>query len=72
MKKTLLIGFTTAIMGIITYPLFDFILNKFFTKEEFTYSIQQHLISPIIFGIILSIVLYFPLREPSNNKKSKK
>ena len=63
---TLFLAITTSIFGMILYPLFDYLLAKFITHSTFVYSVEQHIISPIIFGFVVSIVLYF-----INNKKDK-
>lgn len=57
----------TSIMGMILYPLFDYLLCKFITHSQFTYSVHQHIIEPIIFGFIVAIVLELPFL----NKKDK-
>lgn len=54
-KYMLIESITISIFGIILYPLFDFILCKFFTNSTFTYSIFDHIISPIMFGFIIGI-----------------
>ena len=59
---------TTAIMGIIIWPLFDLILCKFITNSKFVYSIHNHIIQPIIFGIIISIVFWVSEKHSKKNK----
>ena len=47
----------TAIAGIIIWPLFDWILCSWITKTPFIYSVHEHIIQPVIFGAIVSIVV---------------
>lgn len=47
-----------SLAGIILYPLFDFLLCKFITNSEFTYSIFNHIIEPIIFGVVFGMVVW--------------
>ncbi len=66
MLYALVYGATTAIMGIILYPLFDLILCKFITNSNFVYSAHQHITQPVLFGFFMGIVLTF-----INSKKDK-
>ena len=52
----ILLIITISICGIILYPLFDLILCNFITNSKFTYSIQNHIIDQILFGVIFGIV----------------
>lgn len=47
-----------TIAGIIIWPLFDLITCKFFTNSKFIYSISDHIIKPIVFGIIIGLVFW--------------
>ena len=42
-----------SVMGIILYPIFDYILYMFITKSNFVYSVHQYIIQPITFGCIM-------------------
>ena len=64
---TICFAIATSIMGIILYPLFDYLLCKFITNSQFVYSIHQHIVQPILFGIIISVILYAPIFN--RNKK---
>lgn len=59
----------TSIMGIILYPLFDYVLCKFITNSQFIYSVHQHIVQPILFGFIIAIVLYVPILNKKNKEK---
>ena len=52
----ILLIITISICGIILYPLFDLILCNFITNSKFTYSIQNHIIDQMLFGVIFGIV----------------
>lgn len=55
----------TAIIGLIVWPLLDLIVCKFITNSSFIYSVHQHIIQPVVFGIIMGIMFTF------TNKKNK-
>lgn len=58
--------FSIAIFGMILYPLFDLIICKFITNSRFIYSVNEHIIKPIFFGIILGLVLWVVDRKKEN------
>lgn len=51
-------GIATAIMGFTIYPLFDWLLS-FVTKSTFKYTIEDHIISPLVFGFVFAFVYSF-------------
>ena len=51
-KYLFILIFTTIIAGIIIYPLLDLLWDNFLSNTKFVYTIKDHIISPIIFGII--------------------
>lgn len=58
MKKLICLIIITSITGIVLYPIFDIIWCKLITNSTFSYSVHQHIIEPIIFATIISVVLY--------------
>jgi hypothetical protein len=58
-----------TVMAMIIWPLFDLFFCKVIDHTKFTYSLLDHVIEPIIFGIIAGIV--FSLIEFRKNKKNK-
>lgn len=56
------------IFAIIIYPLIDLALCKLITHTEFVYSVNEHIIEPIIYGTILGIV-FFMIDRKANSKK---
>ena len=57
------------IAGLIIFPLLDFIISLIF-KTEFAYSIDDHIVEPIFYGIVLGIVMW-ALDKKSVNKAKK-
>ncbi len=51
-------GLSIALAGIVLYPLFDVILCKFITGSIFVYSVHDHIIQPVLFGLIMGMCLY--------------
>ena len=47
---------TVSVMGIILWPLLDFLYYKFITNSEFTYSVFKHVVEPIIFGCFFGVL----------------
>ena len=66
-KYLLLLICSVALCGFILYPLFDFILCKFFTKTEFVYSFNSYIVEPIIFAVFYGLTFF--LIDKKNNKK---
>lgn len=58
-------GLTVSISGFLIYPLLDFIICKFFTHSDFTYTVQEYIIKPLEFGMIFSVIycLLFEFRK---------
>lgn len=54
-KYLIILIITVAVFGMILYPLFDFLLCKFITNSEFTYSVNNHIVEPILFACIFGI-----------------
>ena len=57
-KYIFVYGISFILAGIVLYPLFDVILCKFITHSEFVYSFYEHIIKPVSFGIIMTLILY--------------
>lgn len=68
--RFLLYGTATAVMGMILYPLLDYLFYTFITRSPFEYSVFQHIVEPIIFGYTFGLV--FSAGNLKSNKKSKK
>ena len=49
---------TTALFGMIIYPLLDFIICKFFTHSEFKYLVFNHIVQPVLFGCIYGVTYW--------------
>jgi hypothetical protein len=57
-KYLFILIISVSLCGIILYPLFDFLLCKFITNTQFTYSLHSHVIQPILFGFIYGITFW--------------
>ena len=67
-KYLILLILSTALFGIVLYPLFDFIIDKLITKTEFIYSVTKHIVEPIIFATIFGIT-FWVVDKKKNEKK---
>lgn len=56
-------GIATGLAGVIIWPLLDLFLCKVITKTSFIYSVHEHIIEPIIFGFIVSIIIDLTFRK---------
>ena len=64
MKKTeenlalyMLVQFTVmTIAALIIWPLFDMFFDNVITNSTFHYSIREHIVEPIIFGVVVAII----------------
>ena len=56
-------GMATGLAGVIIWPLLDLILCKFITRSPFIYSVHEHIIQPIIFGFIVSLIIDITFRR---------
>ena len=61
--------FTLIIAGIIIWPLFDIFWCNVITHSEFHYSVFEHIVGPIIFGIIAGIIFWLFNVMSKKNKK---
>ena len=50
--------FLFSVMAIIIWPLLDLFICKVFTRSEFVYSVVEHIIKPIIFGVMAGFVFW--------------
>ena len=57
-----------AAMGMILWPLLDLFIAKVITHSEFVYSLAEHVIEPIVFGVILGLV-FWSLEKKKIKKK---
>ena len=57
-KHLIMLIIWIIIFGLILYPIFDLIYCKFITNSRFVYSVNDHIIKPIIIGVIAGIVFF--------------
>ena len=55
-RNIIVFAVAVALFGIIIYPLLDLFVCKVFTHSEFVYSVRDHIIQPIVLGIISSLL----------------
>lgn len=60
---------TNTIMAMILWPLLDMFFRIVIDKQEFIYSVNKHIIEPIMFGFFLA--LFSIIGKKITNKKSK-
>lgn len=61
-----------SVAGIIIWPLLDLLFHAVFTQSEFVYSPTEHIIEPIIFGIIAGVVFWiFDKKADAKNQRKK-
>ena len=46
------------LVGFLLYPLFDMIYCKLISNTTFVYSVNKHVVQPIIFAVIYSLVYW--------------
>lgn len=45
-----------TVAALIIWPLFDMFFDHFITNSTFHYSVGEHIIGPIVFGVIMAII----------------
>ena len=58
MKYLIILISTTALFGIVLYPLFDFLSDQLITNSKFVYSVNQHIIQPVVFACIFGVTFW--------------
>ena len=66
-KYLIFLIITTAIIGIIIYPLFDLVYCSVFSKAKFVYSFYDHVIDPIIFAFAFGVAYWFVSKKKNKN-----
>lgn len=56
-KYLILLILWTAIVGLVLFPLFD-MLSACTNKNNFVYSIGEHIVLPVIFAIVYGITFW--------------
>lgn len=57
-KHLILLIIAIAVFGMIFYPIFDLIYDKFITNSEFVYTFHKYIIQPILFACISGTVFW--------------
>lgn len=58
-------GLIVGVVGMIIYPILDIVICKFITHTKFVWSVYNHIIKPLNFGMVFSIIycLLFVFRK---------
>jgi hypothetical protein len=64
-----MIAFTVA--ALIIFPLGDWLWDLIFTHKGFEFSVGQHIIEPIVFGVVAGLVFWFFDRRAMKTAKKK-
>ena len=62
----------TIIISLILWPLLDLLLCAFLTHSDFHYSFNNHILEPLIFSTIFTLVFYVPPIFKSRKSPKKK
>ena len=58
-KHYLLLVISMIILGIIIYPLLDFILCEFVYHSKFVYTVKDYILKPVMHGLCVGSGLFF-------------
>ena len=70
-KYFIMLAVATAVCGVIIYPILDLIVCKLITNSQFEYSVVDHVIEPIIFGIVFGTSYWAGTKISSKSNKKK-
>lgn len=76
--QTLIFFATILILSLILWPLLDFLSSLIFTHSAFAYSIKDHLLEPVLFSALMTLVFFIiptarkarAAKKAKTNKKS--
>ena len=57
-KHLIALIITAALFGVVLYPVFDFVHDEFITNSEFVYSVNKHIVQPIIFACVFGVTYW--------------
>ena len=57
-KHLMVLVSAVVIFGLLLYPLFDYIICRSIENSNFEYSINQHIIQPILLAFVYGIVFW--------------
>lgn len=61
---------TNTIFAMILWPLLDMFFRVVVDKQEFIYSVQKHILEPVMFGFFMAIFLMIGKRNTNKESKS--
>lgn len=65
-RQLILLIVFLSLFGMILYPIFDLIYYKLIAHSAFVYSIKDHIVEPILYGVILGLVSWTVNRKQKN------
>ncbi len=71
--QTLIFFVTILVLSLILWPLLDFLSSLIFTHSSFAYSVKDHLLEPILFSALMTLVFFIipTVRKARAAKKTK-
>lgn len=71
--QTLIFFATILILSLILWPLLDFLSCLIFTHSAFAYSVKDHLLEPVLFSALMTLVFFIVpnFRKARATKKAK-
>ena len=60
-----------AVVGVIMFPLVEWIICKVFTHTAFTYSAVEHIVKPVGIALVVSAVVTMTVKWDKVNKNKK-
>ena len=67
-KYLIIQAVVTTIVAMIIWPLMDLFICKVISHSEFKYTVSDHVVEPIIFGIVLSLAMWLLDRRAAKKK----
>ena len=65
-----------TVLAMILWPIFDLLVCLLFTHSPFAYSPMEHIVKPIIFGVVIGLLFWLPDRakagKAGKSEKKKK
>ncbi|MBR5669909.1 hypothetical protein IKX12_02405 [Candidatus Saccharibacteria bacterium] len=76
--QTLIFFVTILVFSLILWPLIDLLSSLIFTRSGFAYSVKDHVLEPILFSALMTLVFFIipnfrkarAAKKATTNKKS--
>ena len=72
--QTLVFFGAILVLSLALWPLIDFLSSLIFTHSNFTYSVKDHVLEPILFSALMTLIFFIipNFRKARAAKKAKK